>query len=82
MALYKEHAKVVQLLLDWGADPNEGLYWASRNGQLKFIQLLLDRGANVEAVASDGETPLYSASEHGHVKVVQLLLEKVANINT
>jgi ankyrin repeat protein len=41
------------------------------------VNLLLEKGANVESKdADDGLTPLSSAAEYGHEAVVKLLLEK------
>ncbi len=45
-----------------------------------IVQLLLDKGANIEAKDTDGWTPLMSAAVNGHEAVVQLLLGKGANI--
>jgi ankyrin repeat protein len=41
----------------------------------------LEKGANVNAQAKDGETPLHLAAWNGYVDVVRLLLEKGANVN-
>lgn len=53
--------------------------------RLSVVRLLLDRGANIEAVASNavgswGLTPLLKAAEMGHVEIVQLLLDRGANV--
>ncbi len=45
-----------------------------------MLQLLLDKGANIETKDKDGWTPLLSATVNGHEAVVQLLLDKGANI--
>jgi ankyrin repeat protein len=45
------------------------------------LRLLLERGADVNARASDdGRTPLHLASENGALEVVRLLLEHGANV--
>ncbi|KAM3068553.1 hypothetical protein ACMFMG_011084 [Clarireedia jacksonii] len=57
------------------------LYWASKNGYLKIVQLLLDRGADVKAASENNQTPLHWASKYGNVEIVQLLLDRGADIN-
>ncbi|PMD56795.1 ankyrin, partial [Hyaloscypha bicolor E] len=52
------------------------LYWASGNGHIDVVKLLLEKGADVNAAEQDGQTPLRWASESGHVNIVKLLLEK------
>lgn len=54
---------------------------ASRNGHQGVVQILLDRGADVNAVGGEYETALHAASAHGHVTVVQMLLDWGADIN-
>jgi len=41
----------------------------------------IDRGANVNAEASDGSTPLHWALERGYLNTARLLLEKGADIH-
>lgn len=47
----------------------------------KIIDLLLDRGANIEARNRRGETALLIAAKHGNKHIVGKLLEKGANIH-
>jgi ankyrin repeat protein len=54
---------------------------AAERGHLKCVHLLLQNGANVEAVDSDGWSASHRASYGGHSKVVKLLIERGANIN-
>ncbi|XP_044747420.1 uncharacterized protein LOC123308712 [Coccinella septempunctata] len=59
------------------------LHCAVRNGHLEIIELLLERGADVNDKTEMAFTPLHSAVEGlkiGHEKVVKLLLEKGADI--
>jgi ankyrin repeat protein len=57
-----------------------GLHLAAYFGVKAIVQLLLDRGADVNAKASEGRTPLYWPSQSGHLETVRLLLENGANI--
>lgn len=53
--------------------------WAARNGQSEIVSLLLDRGANVNAMTKDGFTALVHALEKKHRDTANLLLERGAN---
>jgi ankyrin repeat protein len=57
-----------------------GLHLAAYFGVEGIVRLLLHRGADVKAAATDGETPLHRASYNGHLEVVQLLLDKGADV--
>lgn len=87
------HEKIVQMLLEKGANVNApggqcgigtALQAASQEGHEKIIQILLERGADVNAPPSgvDIGTALQAASQKGHEKIVQMLLERGADVNT
>ncbi|KAL3488651.1 hypothetical protein BJX62DRAFT_253118 [Aspergillus germanicus] len=87
-ASYGGHEKVMQLLLDRGAEVNaqggdlgNALQAASCGGHEKVVQLLLDQGAEVNAQGGDFGNALQAASYGGHEKVVQLLLGQGAEVN-
>lgn len=77
----KESAQTVALLLDRGIDinsltPREShtpLHWAAKNGNNASVELLISRGANVNARNSAGETPLKLAEEKGHTDTANIL---------
>jgi ankyrin repeat protein len=46
------------------------------------MELLLERGANVEAHGKEQLPPLHSAAANGHVEMVRLLLAKGANVDS
>ena len=58
------------------------LHWASKEGNLDVIIMLLDAGANVDICDGDGNSPLHWASEYGHVDVMKLLLSRGASLFT
>ena len=70
------------MLLDAHADPNSpnqdnqtALMLASNLGSLKIAELLIRRGANVNAVESfRGQTALMWAAAENHPEIVDLLL--------
>jgi ankyrin repeat protein len=47
---------------------------ASGNGNVEWVQLLLDRGANTAAIEFSRH-PLFGAALNGHIEVAQMLLE-------
>ncbi|KAK5202665.1 hypothetical protein LTR41_011586 [Exophiala xenobiotica] len=80
--------RVVQILLDHGADVNfkggfygNALQAAACNGHEKVVQVLLDHGSGVNAQGGYYGNALQAASWTGYEKVVQVLLERGANAN-
>jgi len=58
------------------------LILAARNGHFELVQLLLEKGADVEATNSSNDTALISASERpDNAAVLNLLLDHGARIN-
>lgn len=54
---------------------------ASINGNSDAVQLLLDRGANVNGKMKRGQSALIAAAYEGHANVARLLLSKGADVN-
>ena len=55
---------------------------AARDGDMKAVKSLLDKGASVNARDEDfGTTPLMNAAQYGHTDIVRLLLKKGADAN-
>ena len=81
--------EAVRSLLDGGADVNAalgdgmtGLHWAAKHGDVEMAAMLLDAGANPEAVTRIGaHTPLHVASAAGHASVVSALVEAGADVS-
>ncbi|KAJ9661139.1 hypothetical protein H2198_002083 [Neophaeococcomyces mojaviensis] len=86
VALKEGREKVVQMLLDKGADVEtiggygNALHTASANGHERIVQILLDKGADVNTIGEHGSA-LHTASVSGHEKMVQILLDKGADVN-
>ncbi|KAI3434440.1 hypothetical protein D9Q98_002517 [Chlorella vulgaris] len=86
LAALEDQLRTLRLALDRNVDTADGhggtaLLDAAANGQVEVVRLLLDRGADLEAVDSDGDTALAVAAAHGHVEVVRLLLKNSANLD-
>ena len=86
-ALYMEEADVIRVLLQHKADANTPihsnhtpLHWASSTGKTNIARILLEYGANINAL-SDFGTPLFHASLNGHLHVAQLLLAHGADVH-
>lgn len=54
---------------------------AASQGFFEIVQLLLDRGAVINAAAADNTLPLHAAAFRGHLTVVQLLLDRGAAVD-
>lgn len=77
-----DHVETARLLLDAGADPNAhkrgqtALHWAARGGQMEMAELLLSRGARVDAPARTPQgdtTPLDHALKAEKRDMAELL---------
>jgi len=87
-AAFNGHLEVARLLIESGADINDGnrhserpLHWAAFKGHLDVARLLIESGADVNASDFEGLKPLHFAAMEGHVEVVRLLIESGADVN-
>ncbi|KAJ5909138.1 hypothetical protein N7495_001820 [Penicillium taxi] len=83
-----EYDKIVELLLERGADVNaqggfyeNALQAACRGGHDKIVELLLERGADTKTQSGKHENALQAACLRGHDNIVELLLERGADVN-
>jgi ankyrin repeat protein len=58
---------------------DQPIFHAARNGDTEIVRLLIQHGADVNAVNDFGHTVLYCAGGHGHVETLRLLLEAGAD---
>ena len=79
-AAYDRHTDMAKMEVIRSDDRSTPLDSAAYDGNIDVVRLLLERGANIEAVRRDGSTALYTASRRGHLHVARLLLGKGANI--
>jgi hypothetical protein len=61
-------------------DGDSLLHVAACSGQLGVARLLIERGADVNAVSTKGQRPLHFAAGSGHIGMAALLLDHGAEI--
>lgn len=85
-----DHVKTLIELLNHGANVNATplhqfrltpLHTAVSYGNDKIVKVLLDHGANIDAVNIDRDTPLHYACTSGHVSIVKILLLKGCKVD-
>lgn len=85
LAIDRDHAGVVKLLLDNGASIKTNnillMHRAVIKGNISVVQTLLDHGGEVNSVDGYGSTPLKEAAKSGNLELVQLLLAYGADVN-
>ncbi|RDW56944.1 hypothetical protein BP5796_13011 [Coleophoma crateriformis] len=85
-AIKDDRLLAVKLLIELGADVNDKktrtpLHAAAFRKDPSMAEVLLDHGANIEAIDYQGLTPLQQAVLNGFEKTVKLLLSRGANVN-
>ena len=87
-ASWRGHDKIVELLLEQGADVNaQGGYFgnalqaASWLGHKEIVQMLLDKGADINIEGGYYGNAIQAASLGGYLNVVRFLLEHGADVN-
>ena len=88
-SLAKGNIEEVKRFLDEGTDieafdlgGETALFWAVKYENEPLIDMLLNRGANINANYNVGsQTPLINASMGGQVEIIELLLDRGADIN-
>ena len=78
--------RVAAFLLDHGANVNGSsdthpLIHAAARDQKTMVELLLSRGADVNARDSSGETAVMVAAQHGYKSIVEVLLAHHGDLN-
>ena len=77
----RNSSKAVKLLS--GGTPLQwtSLHYAAYYGHLEIAEILISRGADLDADDPYYSTPLYLAAEEGHPEVVEFLISKGAKVN-
>ena len=101
-AVVNDRLNCMKILLDAGADVNEpseianddeekpALIHAAKKGLYKFVELLIQAGADLNAISEHGSTAIVTASQHlnyktnesvDHGKCVNMLIDEGADVN-
>ncbi len=89
LACHLQHLDVISLLLSKGVNVDQRrsiggetcLHRAAERGILPMIDLLIENGADVDAMNLSGTTPLMIAASSNQIQVVSRLLEKGAHVD-
>ena len=83
MAALKGNLPLVKTLIARNADVNKPgwapLHYASTNGHIEVIRVLLEHHAYIDAESPNGTTPLMMAAHYGTAAAVKVLLEAGAD---
>jgi hypothetical protein len=83
MAALRGDLELAQRLLDRGSKVNRDgwtpLHYAASGPQPAVVSLLLNRGAQIDALSPNGTTPLMMAARYGAIDSADLLLQRGAD---
>eukprot|EP01091_Cochliopodium_minus_P000913 TRINITY_DN1080_c0_g6_i1.p1 TRINITY_DN1080_c0_g6~~TRINITY_DN1080_c0_g6_i1.p1 ORF type:complete len:739 (-),score=227.44 TRINITY_DN1080_c0_g6_i1:18-2234(-) len=74
----KKNKKLLEIVDDKGSSL---LHSASQEGNVEMVKMLLECGANINAIDKEKYTPVLEAASQKHFNVVKLLLDKNADPN-
>lgn len=89
LAAFFDQTEIAKSLIEFGADPNlsaknpsrvNALHSAVAKENYELCMLLIEKGANVNAVQMQNVTALHSAVHRGNLDLVKLLVENEASI--
>jgi len=76
-----EVKSLISKVTDVKVDAPMALHYAATSGHKEVAELLITKGADVNAKNADSNTPLHSAIRAGHKDVAELLIAKGADVN-
>lgn len=82
-AVFSGTTETVRLFLEAGINPDrisDGLFGFGPRGDLEALELLLDAGADINAVDTNGRTPLYDALPYAEPEIIQRMIASGADV--
>ncbi|MFN7038500.1 MAG: ankyrin repeat domain-containing protein [Alphaproteobacteria bacterium] len=85
LASYQGHLNIVKILLENNADLEAGavksqyerpIHYAAKNDQTEILEILLEKGAKLNATDINGATPLHLAARQGKINSVRFLIKQ------
>lgn len=91
-ACFAGHRSIVRMLLDYGAEVHVGQHSLlhttcpgsgdnNEESRLAIVQMLIEKGVDVNAEGGENTYVLHAASRDGNSKIVELLLKNGADVN-
>lgn len=82
-AISKRMRPTIELLIARGAsiDGSAGLAAAAQAKDFALVQQFLEKGANVNAFETGGQTALFHAASQGHAEMVRALIQRGADVD-
>lgn len=81
-AAFWDRPQIARFLIESGAhledrsiDERTALTYAAMNGALKSVQVLIDKGADINVTDREGKSPLFYAKKHDYKDIINYLLE-------
>jgi ankyrin repeat protein len=89
LAIMNEYIDMIKLIINYISDINDNynydyicpLHLACDIGNIEIVQLLLEKGANVDVLDDNFMTPLHYAANRNHFKIIKKLIKYKAKIN-
>jgi hypothetical protein len=79
-AKFEDQLECLRIILNAGADVDEAMFYAAAGCNLAAMQLILQRGANINAKDIDGRMPLRLSILDGDTEIVSFLLSNGADV--
>ncbi|MDR0288974.1 MAG: ankyrin repeat domain-containing protein [Rickettsiales bacterium] len=73
-AFYRGYNEIIELLLQYRADPNAILGWACQSGDVEVVKLLLKYGADPKRKV-DGKSPVEFLGDRNRIEIIKLLAQ-------
>lgn len=81
------HEEIVKLMLERKVDPSlpapgwNALHYAAFENRARILTMLLNAGADINALAPNGSTALMLAAKRGHLDAARVLVNRHAELN-